>query len=272
MWPVVLCQLLSCAHVEPYRLTNYFRSPKAADLAGKPVAILPFHNLTEIPKAEWIVANEFNLQVGKTGAFVLLERMRIEELFEEQDLDPERIDAKTAVEVGKMLGARGVVLGTVTECRPYDYERLKEETPVPPAEVEVDAGDLTFAAILLYYAVTTPDSAGMAEEDEEEADEESRHFDWKKACIVTGIGAVIAGGCALGFWFLNRPKPAKIGINVSLVDVETGEQLWQAAEAFEGGDPSVKALVPKDEQKRLATDIDYLNRVLCEQLAKTMVE
>ncbi len=271
-WLVVLSHFLSCAHVEPYRITNYFRSPRAADLREKAVAVLPFQNVTEVPKAEWIVANEFNLQLGKTGAFTLLERMRIEELFQEQDLDPERIDPKTAVELGKMLGAQGVVLGTVTECRPYGYEKLKREGSVPPAGIELDVADLTFATVLLYYAVTTPDTAGRAEGAGKKAREEERRLDWKKACILTSIAAVLVGGCTFGLWLSYRPKPARIGLSVSLVDVETGEQLWQAAETFDGGDRSVKALVPEGEQERLATDIDYLNRVLCGQLVQTVLE
>lgn len=272
VWVLALSQILNCAHVQPYRVTNYFRSPKTAALRGKPIAVLPFQNLTEIPKADWIVANEFNLQLGKTGAFTLLERMRIEEIFKEQDLDPGRIDPETAVELGKMLGAQGVVLGTVTECQPYDYERLRRDAPEAPGEVEVDVADLTFATVLLYYAVTTPDTVRMAEEEPEEVDDEERRLDWKKACIVTSIVAVVVGGCLLGHWIASRPKPARIGMSVSLVDVETGEQLWQAAETFDGGDRSVKALVPESQHRKLATDMDYLNRVLCEQLAKTLLE
>ena len=265
-----MSQLLGCAHVKPYRVTNYFLAPRAAELRGEPIAVLTFQNLTEMPKADWIVANEFNLQLGKTGEFVLLERMRIDELIEEQDLHPDRIDQKTAVKIGKMLGARGVILGTVTECRPHNYEKLKQEKGAPK-DIKIDVEDLTFASILLYYAVTTPDTA-QAEGDTAEVKEEKRHFDWKKACIVTGIGAVIVGGCALYSWIVNRPEPAKMGMNVALVDVETGEQVWQAAETFDGGDPCVRALVPKDQHKRLSTDLDYLNRVLCQELAKTIVE
>ena len=271
-WLVVLSQLMNCAHVEPYRVRNYFSSPRAAGLRGKPVAVLPFQNLSEIPKADWIVANEFNLQLGKTGAFILLERMRIEEILKEQDLMPDRIDPKTAVLLGKMLGAHGVILGTVTECLPYDYETVKKGARAVPPEVTIDVADLTFATVLLYYALTTPDTVRVGEDESRRPEEERRHLDWKKACILTGIGGVVIGGCALVLWLANRPKPAKIGVSVSLVDVESGEQLWQAAETFDGGEQSVKALVPKGEQKRLATDLDFLNRILCEELAKTILK
>lgn len=114
----VLVLVAGCAPVRPYRVTNFFLDRKAvSDLGKERVAVLPFQNESWDETADLKATNQFNLQLGKLGYFTLLERLRIEELFEEQDLDPRRIDQATAVQIGKMLGAHGVILGTVTEYR-----------------------------------------------------------------------------------------------------------------------------------------------------------
>ena len=60
------------------------------------------------------MADEFNVQLGKVGNFELVERQKVQDLFKEQDFDPKRLDPETAVKIGKMLGAHGVILGNVT--------------------------------------------------------------------------------------------------------------------------------------------------------------
>ncbi len=115
MGSAVLVLLVGCAPVKPYRVTNFFLDEKAiGDLREERVAVLPFHNQSWDETAGWKATNQFNLQLGKLGYFTLLERLRIDEIFEEQDLDPGRIDQATAVKIGKMLGAHGVILGAVT--------------------------------------------------------------------------------------------------------------------------------------------------------------
>ncbi len=112
----ILVLVAGCAPVRPYRVTNFFLDEKAvSDLREERVAVLPFQNESWDETADLKATNQFNLQLGKLGYFTLLERLRIEELFQEQDLDPRRIDQATAVQIGKMLGAHGVILGTVTE-------------------------------------------------------------------------------------------------------------------------------------------------------------
>jgi len=110
---IIVC---GCAPVTPYRVTNFFLNEKAVfELRAKRVAVLPFENSSSDYSAGTKVTDEFNLQLGKLGYFDLVERLRIEELYKEQDLDPNRIDEATAVKIGKMLGAHGVILGNVIE-------------------------------------------------------------------------------------------------------------------------------------------------------------
>jgi TolB-like protein len=108
--------IFGCAPAKPYRVTNFFVDKEAVyELRAQRVAVLPFENSTSDYSASPKVTDEFNLQLGKLGYFDLVERLRIEELYKEQDFDPNRIDEATAVKIGKMLGAHAVILGNVIE-------------------------------------------------------------------------------------------------------------------------------------------------------------
>ncbi|MDI6736492.1 MAG: CsgG/HfaB family protein [bacterium] len=108
--------LSGCAAVSPYRVSNFFVDKEAVtQLRAQRVAVLPFQNSSGDYPAGIKVTDEFNLQLGKLNEFALVERIRIEDLYKEQDFDPNRIDQDTAVKIGKMLGAHGVILGNVIE-------------------------------------------------------------------------------------------------------------------------------------------------------------
>lgn len=115
-----------------YKVTNYFIDRNAfGDIRSRRVAVLPFRNTAGSYSAAEGATEEFNLQLGKTGYFTLVERLRIQEIFKEQDFDPRRIDEATAVRIGKMLGAHGVVLGTLN-----DYQSGKVGISVRLVSVE----------------------------------------------------------------------------------------------------------------------------------------
>lgn len=178
--PLIILIFLACAHITPYRLTNYFLSEDGlADIRAKRLAVLPFSADDE--ELGYQLADEFNLQLGKLGLFELVERQRVYDLFEEQDFYPERIAPETAVEIGKMLGAHGVILGNVSA-----YTR------------------------------------------------------------------------------------GKVGLNVRLVSVETGRQIWQASDEIHGSDRRVQILVDKADRYRLTRDPAFLNQILCRLIAETL--
>jgi curli biogenesis system outer membrane secretion channel CsgG len=105
--------LLFCTAARPYRFTNFTVNRAAlGSIRTNRVAVLP---LAGTDGAR--MADEFSIQLGKLGTFDIVERQRITDLYREQDLDPDRIDQSTAVEVGKMLGAHAVVMGTVLDYR-----------------------------------------------------------------------------------------------------------------------------------------------------------
>lgn len=108
--------LIGCAAAIPYQITNFFIDEQAInELRAKRIAILPFNSTVSDYSSARKVTDEFNLQLGKLGVFEIVERVNIDKLYKEQDLDPGRIDQTTAVKIGKMLGAHGIILGEVTQ-------------------------------------------------------------------------------------------------------------------------------------------------------------
>jgi TolB-like protein len=247
---VVLASFLAsvnCATVRPYRVTNYFRSAKLTGSEMRRVAVLPFENLTGEAAAATIVGEEFGLQLGKTGRFDLVERNRIDELWQEQDLDTLfRFDPQSAARIGRMLGAQAVVLGSVTQFVAHpsvrvdttrQRERRRRHEPDYPPVIIVD---------------------------------NSRDRSDAVACAITAAAVVTIVPVML---MLLGPKPpsAQVGASVRLVDVETGDILWQAKDAFRGDQKAVQALVEQNEDKRrMVYDVEYLTRILCQELAGTL--
>ncbi|RMH55196.1 MAG: hypothetical protein D6679_12060 [Candidatus Hydrogenedentota bacterium] len=102
----------ACATV-PYKVTGYFVSEKLDSYNGATVAVLPFRG-----GAGATVTDMANLELGRVNRWRLVERIRVAELYKEQDFDPDRVDDKTAAKIGRMLGAKAVVLGQVYEYTP----------------------------------------------------------------------------------------------------------------------------------------------------------
>ncbi len=242
---VLSCLLIAsqnCATVRPYRLTNYFRSSKVGTEAVRRLAVLPFENLTSEPAAAAVVADEFSLQVARIGVFDLFERNRLDELWREQDLDTLfRFDQSSAVKVGRMLGVQAVVLGSVTRFQPHPDMRIEkpsgQASKYKPPVIIVDNRHKTDA--------------------------------WELA-IVTLAALTVVGAVLL----LLRPRPpaAEVGLSVRIVEVETGEVVWQAKDNFRGDQRSIQALVEQPEdRRRMVYDVEYLTRILCAELARTLV-
>jgi len=242
-----LLNLTGCAGIGPYRVNNFFIADSINELRQKRIAVLPFDNLTQIKSASLLVTDEFNLQLGKLGQFELVERMKIDELFKEQDFRKDRIDETTAVKIGKMLGAHAVVLGVITKYVPNEYPREGEQTQ-----------QSSFPPVVI--------TDGHYHE-EKEKDKES--LDWLDTIIL--VGSILS---IVGFLYLLYVQPsAEVGVSIRMINVETGEYLWQAKDTFKGNRPSLKTLVKtREERKRLRKDIDFLTQQLCQKLAETLKE
>lgn len=110
---MVVAVILSACAVAPYQVSGYFKANAFSAADGKTIAVLPFRG-----GAGPDVTDIANLEFGRLNRYKLVERVRVEELYAEQDFDPERVDDETAAKIGKMLGAKAVVLGQV-----YEYTR-----------------------------------------------------------------------------------------------------------------------------------------------------
>ncbi len=227
---LLLTALLGCA-AAPRRVTNFFIDEDLARLRRNTVAVLPFDNLSGFIGADFLVTDEFNLQLGRTGYFDLVERVRVAELYKEQDLDPHRIDQTTAVRVGKMLGAHAVVLGTVTSYEP------SEIVPTVPSDA---------------YPIIVPVPTDM---------------DGRTATRVAVAGAVLT---LILMAAAHKYQDARVGITARLVGTEAGQQFWQARETFVGDDPGVVALADnRYDKKRVNKDVEFLSRLLCTAMCRT---
>jgi len=192
--------------------------------------------------------------LGKLGKFDLVERVRIEELFKEQDFPKDRIDEATAVKIGKMLGAHAVVLGIITKYVPYERDKQvaqSQQSSPPPIVIEEQR----------YHK----DKEDKDKKDKDKKDEDN--WDWLAPIIF--VGAVIS---VVGIVYILFVQPStEVGVSVRMINVETGQQLWQARDTFKGNRPSVKKLVnTREERKRLRTDINFLTQLLCQKLAETL--
>ncbi len=95
----------------------------AAPIPQKRVAVMNFDYST---LNTWWGANTWDVGKGvsdllvnelvKKGAFALIERQRLSDVLQEQDIsNSNRADPATAVKVGKMLGANAIIVGSITQ-------------------------------------------------------------------------------------------------------------------------------------------------------------
>ena len=233
-WLIILLLFLpACSHLRPPAPDVGFVAPAIMELRHRTVAVLPFVNHSGALGAEKGVADELNLQLGKTGHFRMIERIRIKELYAEQEFDPARVEDSTAALIGRMLGAEAVILGTVTRYlaanRPPEV-KVDAFPILPPIPDERMGGDDNLAAISI---------------------------------VVNMVGALV------GFLTMEQPV-AEVAITVRMVNSETGEIIWQARNSYRGDDKFLTRRRPRSEWNRLRSDVVFLTSVLCSDLVETL--
>lgn len=85
------------------------------------VAIMPFKAPTELIGAS--VSDLFVTEMLRAGRYTLVERGQMAQVLSESELALSGLSASQAVEVGSMLGAEGVVIGTVSEYGTVAYKK-----------------------------------------------------------------------------------------------------------------------------------------------------
>ena len=99
---------------------SYFRGATDANVyvapgqqAIKKVAIMPFKAPTELIGAS--VSDLFVTEILKSGKYELVERSQMAQVLGEAELSLSGLSESKAAEVGNMMGADGVIIGTVDE-------------------------------------------------------------------------------------------------------------------------------------------------------------
>ena len=121
MMIVLMMFLVGCAttpqpldHPLTAKLEHFEKNDMLATMTGAKVAVLPF--AANPSSIGWEYAEEFSLFMGKLRRFDMIERMQVKKLLEEQDFNAARIDDAAAVRIGKLVGAKGIVLGSISDC------------------------------------------------------------------------------------------------------------------------------------------------------------
>ena len=98
------------------------------------VAVLPFKPHPANPMSGELAYEAFSTQILRIKDYSVVDRGSIDQLIKEQKLAQTGVmDQSQAVELGKILGAQGVILGAVTEFVP------RNKLMFPPAKVSVTA-------------------------------------------------------------------------------------------------------------------------------------
>lgn len=87
--------------------------------AIRKVAVLPFKAETELIGTS--VSDQILMELLRTGRYEMVERSQMAQVLGEQELSLAGLSAGQAAEVGAMLGADGVIIGTVSEYEKVAY-------------------------------------------------------------------------------------------------------------------------------------------------------
>ncbi|MEO0367928.1 MAG: CsgG/HfaB family protein, partial [Pseudomonadota bacterium] len=104
----------SWAQAQSTQSASVFVSPRAKDTQMSKVAVLPFKAPVELAGAS--IADVFTTEILKTYKYRLIERSQMEQVLDEKALGMQGvISSSEAIQIGKLLGVEGVILGTVPE-------------------------------------------------------------------------------------------------------------------------------------------------------------
>jgi len=93
---------------------NAFVSPKALEKEYMKIAVMPFRAPVELVGAS--IADMVATEILKTYKYELIERSQMEQILQEQSLGVKGVTQNAvAMQVGKILGVQGVIVGTVPE-------------------------------------------------------------------------------------------------------------------------------------------------------------
>jgi TolB-like protein len=100
---------------------NVYISPRAGNI--KSVTVLPFKAPTELIGGS--VSDVFVAEIMRMNVYSLIERSQLSGVLNEAELSLSGISNNKAMQVGQMIGADGVIVGTVTEYEMVAYKGKK---------------------------------------------------------------------------------------------------------------------------------------------------
>lgn len=110
--------------------------------AAKTVAVMPFENVTEDSKVDWLthaVPETITNDLLAIPGLVLVERLQMREVMKEQRFQiTGAVDPKTAVEIGKLIGAQVLVLGA--------FQAFEDQIRLTARFVDVKSGGVLKSA------------------------------------------------------------------------------------------------------------------------------
>ncbi len=114
---LLLLGVFGCASGDDYfngtrSRANVWVAPARPGAAGK-VAVMPFKGQTELIGTS--VSDLFVTEVLRSGKYELVERGQMAKVLSEAELALAGLSASRAAEVGNLVGAEGVIIGTVDE-------------------------------------------------------------------------------------------------------------------------------------------------------------
>jgi len=125
------------------RSGNAFVSPAARRKIFRKVAIIPFRAPVELVGAS--VADMFATGILRTYKYQLVERSQMERVLGEQALGLKGVTSSaTAIKIGKLLGAQGVIIGTIPE---YGYRAVGSQK-LPSIGLNIRMIDVTDGTIV----------------------------------------------------------------------------------------------------------------------------
>ena len=111
---IVFVESVSAKTKKGANSSSIFVSPHAKSKKLNKVAVLPFKAPVELAGAS--IADVFTTEILKTYKYRLIERSQMEQVLDEKALGLQGvISSSEAIQIGKLLGVEGVILGTVPE-------------------------------------------------------------------------------------------------------------------------------------------------------------
>lgn len=107
--------------IQKREIVSYGVSYKLLSLINKPVAVIPFRNISGVTVATDDLTDKFTIFLVKSNLFNVIERDRLQELFNEQEKYglSGKFDDSSMAKAGRILGAAAIFIGTIYEYDPY---------------------------------------------------------------------------------------------------------------------------------------------------------